>query len=104
MIDFFGIQVGMSWLGLAAIVIGAVLVGAVGQFVGDTETNLEWLPDGVAAFIGGFAGSELIQSGPAWEGVYLVPAIVVGVLAAVVVDLLVRSTTGGSLTHRAHPI
>lgn len=107
MIDFAGIQVGMTPLGLLGLVVGAIVLGLIGQFVGDTETPFEWIPDAVAAFIGGYIASEMLgdvsANGPEVEGVFVVPAIIGAVVLAVVVDLLVRMTTGGSVMHRGHP-
>ncbi len=45
----------------------------------------------------------LSKIGPEWEGMFLVPALIGAIVLAVVVDLLVRMVTGGSLTHRGHP-
>jgi uncharacterized membrane protein YeaQ/YmgE (transglycosylase-associated protein family) len=107
MIDFAGIQVGMTPLGLLGLVAGAIVLGLIGQVIGDTETPFEWIPDAVAAFIGGYIASEMLgglsTTGPEVEGVFVVPAVIGAVVFAVVVDLLVRMTTGGSLTHRGHP-
>lgn len=107
MIDLFGIEIAMSWLGLAVLAVGAVVIGVIGQFLGEVRTSFEWLPDAVAAFIGAFVASEMLgdlsKIGPEWEGVFLVPALVGAIVLAVVVDLLVRTVTGGTLTHRGHP-
>lgn len=107
MIDLFGIEIAMSWLGLAVLAVGAVVIGVIGQLIGEVRTSFEWLPDAVAAFIGGFVASEMLgdlsKIGPEWEGVFLVPALVGAIVLAVVVDLLVRTVTGGTLTHRGHP-
>jgi uncharacterized membrane protein YeaQ/YmgE (transglycosylase-associated protein family) len=107
MIEILGFQIGMTWLGLAVIAVGAIVLGLVGQFFGTVETRFEWLPDAVAAFIGGFIASEALGSlstwGPEWEGVFLAPAIIGAVVLLLVVDMVVRWGTGGSFTGHAHP-
>jgi uncharacterized membrane protein YeaQ/YmgE (transglycosylase-associated protein family) len=107
MIEILGFQIGMTWLGLAVIAVGAIVLGLIGQFFGTVETRFEWLPDAVAAFIGGFIASEALGSlstwGPEWEGVFLAPAIIGAVVLLLVVDMVVRWGTGGSFTGHAHP-
>lgn len=107
MIEILGVQIGMTWLGLSALVIGAVVLGLVGQFFGSVRTRFEWVPDAIAAFLGAYIGSELLGSvstnGPEWEGVFIGPALIGAVVLSVIVDAVVRWGTGGSFTSRAHP-
>jgi uncharacterized membrane protein YeaQ/YmgE (transglycosylase-associated protein family) len=107
MIEILGVQIGMTWLGLAVLAIGAIVLGLVGQWVGTVQTRFEWVPDAVAAFIGGFIASESLGSlsawGPEWEGLYIVPALIGAVVVTLVVDAVVRWGTGGSFTGHAHP-
>ena len=107
MIEIWGFEIGMTWLGLAAIAVGAIVLGLVGQFLGTVQTRFEWLPDAVAAFLGGFIASESLGSlstwGPEWEGVFLAPALIGAVVVTLVVDAVVRWGTGGSFTGHARP-
>lgn len=108
MIDLFGVEIGMTWLGMAAIAVMALVLGFIGQYLGDVRTRFEWLPDAVAAFLGGFIASESLGSvstwGPEWEGVFIAPALIGAILVTLVVDAVVRWGTGGSFTGHARPV
>jgi uncharacterized membrane protein YeaQ/YmgE (transglycosylase-associated protein family) len=107
MIEILGVQIGMTWAGLAVLAIGAIVLGLAGQWIGTVRTRFEWLPDALAAFLGGFIASESLGSlstwGPEWEGMFLVPALIGAVIATLAVDMVVRWGTGGSFTGHAHP-
>ena len=107
MIEILGVQIGMTWLGLATLAVGAIVIGLVGQFVGEVHTRFEWVPDVIAAFVGGFLASEalgpLSKWGPEWEGLFIGPALIGAVLVTLAVDAVVRWGTGGSFTGHAHP-
>ena len=49
----------IGWVGLAVLVVGALAIGLALQFVGSGAAPYEWIGTSVAAFIGGFAASEL---------------------------------------------
>jgi uncharacterized membrane protein YeaQ/YmgE (transglycosylase-associated protein family) len=108
MIEILGFEIGMTWLGLAVLAIGAVVIGLVGQFLGTVQTRYEWVPDIVAAFLGGFIASESLGSlstwGPEWEGLFIAPALIGAILVTLVVDAVVRWGTGGSFTGHARPV
>jgi uncharacterized membrane protein YeaQ/YmgE (transglycosylase-associated protein family) len=108
MIEILGFEIGMTWLGLAVLAIGAIVIGLVGQFLGTVQTRFEWLPDIVAAFLGGFIASESLGSlstwGPEWEGLFIAPALIGAILVTLVVDAVVRWGTGGSFTGHARPV
>ena len=107
MIDILGFEIGMTWLGVAALAIGAIVLGIVGQWFGTVGTRFEWVPDAIAAFVGGFIASEALGSlstwGWQWEGIYVVPALIGAIVLTVLVDAVVRWGTGGSFSGRAHP-
>ncbi|HEX4897929.1 MAG TPA: hypothetical protein VFV53_06165, partial [Candidatus Limnocylindrales bacterium] len=102
-----GFEIGMTWLGVAALAIGAIVLGIGGQLLGTVGTRFEWVPDASAAFLGGFIASESLGSlstwGWAWEGVYVVPALIGAIVLTVLVDAVVRWGTGGSFRGHAHP-
>ena len=50
--------------GGALLIVGAVVFGAIAQFIGETRTGYEWLVDAIAAAIGGLVASEFIV---AWQ-------------------------------------
>ena len=108
MIDILGYEIGMTWLGLSVLAIGAIVLGVVGQLVGSVQTRFEWLPDAVAALLGGFIASESLGTlstwGPEWEGLFIAPAFIGAVVVSVVVDAVVRWGTGGSFTGHARPV
>lgn len=107
MIEILGYEISMTWLGVAALAAGAVVLGFIGQFLGTVRTRFEWLPDAVAAFLGGFIASESLGSlstwGPEWEGIFVAPALIGAILVTLAVDAVVRWGTGGSFTGHARP-
>lgn len=107
MIEILGFEISMTWLGMAMLALGAVVLGLIGQYIGTVQTRFEWLPDAVAAFLGGFIASESLGSlstwGPEWEGVFLAPALIGAIVVTLVVDAVVRWGTGGSFTGHARP-
>ena len=108
MLELFGWDVGMSALAVVALIGAAVVIGAVLQFIGDVTIGYEWSVAGLAAIVGGWIGSESLGAlsswGPAWEGMFLLPALIGAVVLGFVVDLVVRYATGGSLVHHPRPI
>ncbi|HEX5589712.1 MAG TPA: hypothetical protein VFX65_05440 [Candidatus Limnocylindrales bacterium] len=108
MIDILGFEVGMTWLGLGALAVGAIVLGLIGQAFGTVGTRFEWVPDAIAAFLGAFIASEALGSlstwGPEWEGVFIGPALIGAVILTVIVDAVVRWGTGGSFTGHARPV
>jgi len=108
MIDLFGWNVGMGGYGLLLLFGGAILIGAIAQFIGETRTGYEWVVAGIAALIGGWLGSEAFGTLSTWgadvESLYLLPALIGGVVVGGVVDVVVRTLTGGSYVHHPRPI
>jgi uncharacterized membrane protein YeaQ/YmgE (transglycosylase-associated protein family) len=90
-----------AWL---VIIAGALLFGVVAQFIGETRTGFEWLVDGIAVAIGAVVASEFIISlrtfEPVWDNLAIVPALIGGLAAGVVVELATRYLTGGRYTTR----
>lgn len=108
MLDLFGWDVGMSGLAVILLVAGAIVIGAIPLFIGEARTGYEWLATAAAALLGGWLGSEAFGGistfGPAFEGLYLVTALIGGVVLGAVVDVLVRYVSGGRYTHAPRPI
>jgi hypothetical protein len=108
MLELFGWNVGMSGLAVILLVAGALVVGAIPLFIGEARTGYEWLATAAAVLVGGWLGSEAFGGistfGPVFEGMYLVTALVGGVVLGAIVDVAVRYVSGGTYTHAARPI
>ena len=108
MLDLFGWDVGMSTLAAVLLVVGALVIGVIPQFIGDVTVGWEWAATAVAALVGGYLGSEALGTlstwGPVFEGLYIVPALIGAVVLGAVMDAALRYTTEGSYTHSARPI
>lgn len=108
MLNLFGWDVGMSGLAVILLVAGALVIGAIPLFIGEARTGYEWLATAAAVLVGGWLGSEAFGGistfGPVFDGLYLVPALVGGVVLGAVVDVAVRYVTGGTYTHAPRPI
>lgn len=85
--------------GWTALIVGALVFGAIVQYATDARSSVEWLLAGVAAGIGALVASELIVAlrtvEPVWDGLALLPAILGGVAVGVVVELASRYLAGG---------
>jgi uncharacterized membrane protein YeaQ/YmgE (transglycosylase-associated protein family) len=93
------LSVALGLGGWIAVIVGAIVIGLVAQFVGETETGFEWLAVAIGAVVGAIVASEFIvglrEYGPVWDGLAMVPALVGGVVVGLVVDVATRLATGG---------
>lgn len=93
------LNINMALGGWVLVVIGALVIGIVAQFIGETRTGFQWLVVGICAGIGAVVTSEFIVDWrtfePVWEGLALVPALVGGLVVGVVADAVTRFVTGG---------
>ena len=99
----FDFNVGL-W-GILLLAVGGVVLGIIGQLIGEARFGYEWLVTAIGAFIGGFVASEFIVGWqafePVWDGLALVPALIGGLIVGVIVELATRYLTGGTYTaHR----
>ena len=98
------LSIGLDLGGWALLIVGALVIGVVAQWIGTVETGFEWLVVGVAAFLGGLVASEFLTAlrafEPVWGGLALVPALVGGLAIGALADAATRVTTGGSYTGR----
>jgi hypothetical protein len=87
-------------LGVAALVVGAAVIGVALQLFGRAGTGYEWVATAIAAGIGGFVASEFIVGWRGWEPVYdglaLLPAVIGGVVVGLTAEAATRYLTGGS--------
>ena len=108
MVELLGWEVGMGGLALTTLIAGALLVGVGAQFIGDATTGWDWVPVAIAALVGGWIGSEALAGastwGPVFDDLYMVPALIGGLVVGAAVDLVVRYATGGHYVHAPRPI
>ncbi|HEX7222315.1 MAG TPA: hypothetical protein VF231_03630 [Candidatus Limnocylindrales bacterium] len=99
----FAISLGLG--GWIAVIVVALVFGAAAQLVGEAGTGFEWLADGIAFGLGAIVASEMIVAWrgfePVFDGLAIVPAVIGGAVAGVVVELATRYLTGGTYTSRA---
>jgi uncharacterized membrane protein YeaQ/YmgE (transglycosylase-associated protein family) len=99
MLELIGWNVGMTATAAILLVLGAAILGAVAQLIGRVEVGYEWIFTAVAALVGGWFGSEAFGTlsawGPVFEDLYILPALMGGVVLGGVVDIVVRRSTGG---------
>lgn len=102
----FTIEMGVG--GAALLIIGALILGVLVQLVGEARSNIEWFVTGIAALAGAVVASEFVTAWstmePMWDQVALLPALVGGLVTGLVVAVVIRYATGGSLTHGPHAV
>jgi len=100
MLDLFGWNVGMTPIAAILLVLGALIFGAIAQVIGRVVVGYEWIFTAVAALAGGWIGSEALGAlstwGPVFDDLYVLPAVIGGVILGGVVDVIVRRSTGGA--------
>jgi hypothetical protein len=93
---------GLNLGGWVLAIAGALVFGAIVQFIGDVRLGYEWLIGAVAFFVGAIIASEFITAWrtfePVWEGLALVPALAGGLVVGIAVDVVTRLSTGGHYT------
>jgi uncharacterized membrane protein YeaQ/YmgE (transglycosylase-associated protein family) len=98
----------MGGWALATLIGGGLLIGIIAQFIGDTTSGWEWLPVALAAVVGGWIGSESLGSastwGPVMQDLYMLPALIGGIVLGGVLDVVTRYATGGHYVHAPHPV
>ncbi len=99
----FAIDFGIgAWV---LVIAGALVFGIIAQFIGEPRTGFEWIPDAIGFGIGAVVASEFIvalqATGPVWDGLALVPALIGGLVLGIAVELITRYLTGG--TYAGHP-
>ena len=109
MLDLFGWDVGMTLFAAVLLIAGALLIGVLSLFIGEVRVGWEWAATAFAALVGGYLGSEAFAGastwGPVFEGLYIVPAIIGGLVLGIFVDAVSRYSTAGSyVRHEARPI
>ncbi len=97
--------VDMTVWGAVILIVGALVIGVISQFIGDVRTPYHWIVVAIAALVGGVFASEMVTAWqtiePVWEGVALLPALVGGLVLGIIADAVMRFATGGSYTRTA---
>lgn len=105
MLELYGWDVGMSTLAVLLLIAGALVVGGASYVIGDVTAAFEGILTGLAALAGAYLGSEAFGAlstwGPAFEGLYVVPALIGGIVLGGLVDAITRFATHGSYVHQA---
>ena len=87
----------MGFTGFVIVLVGALLLGILHRVMHHTAPMSEWLAIAVAAAIGGFIGSEWLgvasKWGPQVNGLYLVPALIAGIIVSAIAEQLIRKRT-----------
>ena len=108
MLELYGWEVGMNLTAALLLIGGAIVIGVVAQLIGEVRIGFEWIFTAIAALVGGYLGSEAFGTlstwGPVHEGLFIVPAIIGGLVLGVVVDALTRYVTEGSYVRAPRPI
>lgn len=84
----------MGFSGFIILLVGALLLGILHRAMHRTAPISEWLAIAVAAAVGGFIGSEWLGVASTWgpqvNGLYLVPALIAGIIVSAVAEQLIR--------------
>ena len=108
MLELIGWNVGMTGVAVALLFMAAIVIGVVVQNIGEAKFDYEWVLTAVAAFIGGWLGSEALGAastwGPEWEGMYLVPAFIGAIVLSGLVAVAIRYINGGTQVSHPRPI
>ena len=108
MLDLFGWDVGMSGFAALFLVVGALAIGVAAQYIGEVRVGWEWATTGAGALVGGYLGSEafggLSTWGAAFDGLYILPALIDGFVVAIIVDPPPPPPPQGSYLREPRPI
>jgi hypothetical protein len=108
MLELFGWNLGIGAWAALILVLGALAFSMLAQYVGDVAVGYEWSLTALAALIGGWLGSEafgtLSARGPEWDGLFIWPAIIGGLVLGGIVEMIARWVSGGTFVHRHGPI
>ena len=93
-------------LGIAILVVGALVVGWLYRYVGENQEGWGWLITAIGAGVGGFIGSESLGGASTWGpetgGMFLLPALIGAVVVGGVVEWVVRQVTPKDQARGAH--
>jgi uncharacterized membrane protein YeaQ/YmgE (transglycosylase-associated protein family) len=84
----------MTWLAWGVVILAALVIGVLVQLYLQPKTSYEWLVTGVGAVLGAWLGSEITAfatTGPVWENLAIIPAVIGGVIGAAVFEFAARA-------------
>ena len=86
----------MGTIGIVVLIIGALVIGAVTQYVARTRWGHQSAITALAAAVGGLLASEYLGAlsswGPQYDGLAIVPALLGALVLAAIAELAVRTT------------
>lgn len=87
----------MDTLGIAILVVAALVVGWLYRYVGENQEGWGWLITAIGAGLGGFVGSEALGGASTWGpeagGMILLPALIGAAVVGGIVEWVVRVAT-----------
>lgn len=85
-----------AW-GYIAVVVGALVIGVVAEYIVRQRFGYEWLLTAIGAGIGGFVASEYLGAasdwGTEWQGLRIWPALIGAIVVGVVVEVVLHYLT-----------
>ena len=89
-----------AWIALLA---GAAAIATVGQYLFFRNergaADYDWVYMAGGALIGGFTGHAWYSVGPTFDGLFVVPAALCGILGAAIVEFIYRVALRPRQTH-----
>ena len=93
----------MEILGIAILVVGALVVGWLYRYAGENQEGWAWLITAIGAGVGAFIGSESLAGASTWGpeagGMFLLPALIGAVVVGGIVEWVVRQATPKNRVH-----
>jgi uncharacterized membrane protein YeaQ/YmgE (transglycosylase-associated protein family) len=90
----------MTLLAAILLVLGGVVIGTIAPVIGRVTFGYEFVFAAAGAVVGGWLGSEAFGTlstwGPVFDGLYILPALIGGVVLGGIVDGATRVFTGGT--------
>ncbi len=87
----------MGALALTVIVVAGLVFGFGVQYFTHPRTRIDWLFVAIATGVGAYLGGEVLTSafatmagGPEFDGLFIVPAAITGLVLGMVTDAVVR--------------
>jgi uncharacterized membrane protein YeaQ/YmgE (transglycosylase-associated protein family) len=84
------------------LIVVAVVVGVVAQVIGTPRFGYDWVMAAIGAAVGAFVAGQYLGVftawGPQFDGVYLLPAALGGIIVAAAVEAMVRMTAPSTTT------
>lgn len=100
MFELIGWNIGMSFGAAVLLVLAGMAIGVIAQLIGRVTFGYEFLFAAAGAVVGGWLGSEAFGTlstwGPVFDGLYMVPALIGGIVVGGVVDAVTRVSSGGT--------